>query len=64
MSFITINNIWQEYGDHVVLERLNLQVKEGEFCSMVGGLWLRKIHVFAPAARSGSAQPRVHYAGW
>lgn len=36
MSFITINNIWQEYGEHVVLERLNLQVKEGEFCSMVG----------------------------
>lgn len=36
MSFITIDNIWQEYGDHVVLERLNLQVKEGEFCSMVG----------------------------
>ena len=36
MSFITINNIWQEYGDPVVLERLNLQVKEGEFCSMVG----------------------------
>ena len=36
MSFITINNIWQEYGDHVVLERINLQVKEGEFCSMVG----------------------------
>ena len=23
MSFITIDNIWQEYGDHVVLERLN-----------------------------------------
>jgi NitT/TauT family transport system ATP-binding protein len=36
MSFITINNIWQEYGDHVVLENLNLTVKEGEFCSMVG----------------------------
>ncbi|HAT2610895.1 TPA: ABC transporter ATP-binding protein [Kluyvera intermedia] len=36
MSFIEINNIWQEYGAHVVLERLNLQVKEGEFCSMVG----------------------------
>jgi ABC-type bacteriocin/lantibiotic exporter with double-glycine peptidase domain len=36
MSFIDINNIWQEYGDHVVLERINLQVKEGEFCSMVG----------------------------
>ncbi|PLM28837.1 lauroyl acyltransferase, partial [Klebsiella quasipneumoniae] len=36
MSFIDIKNIWQEYGDHVVLERINLQVKEGEFCSMVG----------------------------
>ena len=36
MSFITINNIWQEYGEHVVLENLNLTVKEGEFCSMVG----------------------------
>ena len=36
MSFIDIKNIWQEYGHHVVLERINLQVKEGEFCSMVG----------------------------
>ena len=36
MSFIDIKNIWQEYGDHVVLERINLQVKEGEFCSLVG----------------------------
>jgi len=36
MSFIEIKNIWQEYGDHVVLERINLQVKEGEFCSLVG----------------------------
>jgi ABC-type nitrate/sulfonate/bicarbonate transport system, ATPase component len=36
MSFIAVNNIWQEYGDHVVLERINLTVKEGEFCSMVG----------------------------
>ena len=36
MSFIDINNIWQEYGDHVVLERVNLQINEGEFCSMVG----------------------------
>ncbi|EHD19536.1 MULTISPECIES: ATP-binding cassette domain-containing protein [Brenneria] len=36
MSFIQINNIWQEYGDHVVLERLNLSIEEGEFCTMVG----------------------------
>lgn len=36
MSFIAINNIWQEYGNHVVLERINLQVNAGEFCSLVG----------------------------
>ncbi len=36
MSFININNIWQEYGNHVVLERVNLQIQQGEFCSMVG----------------------------
>ncbi|VUC82671.1 Urea carboxylase-related ABC transporter [Raoultella terrigena] len=36
MSFIAIKNIWQEYDDHVVLERINLEVREGEFCSMVG----------------------------
>ncbi|MFE8101272.1 ABC transporter ATP-binding protein [Brenneria goodwinii] len=36
MSFIEIKNLWQEYGDHVVLERLNLSIEEGEFCTMVG----------------------------
>ena len=36
MSFITIKNIWQEYGNHVVLENLNLTINEGEFCTMVG----------------------------
>ncbi|MBB5444196.1 MULTISPECIES: ABC transporter ATP-binding protein [unclassified Paraburkholderia] len=33
---IEVRNVWKEYGDQVVLERLNLTVKEGEFCSMVG----------------------------
>lgn len=36
MSFITVNNLWKEYGDLVVLERLNLTVKQGEFCTLVG----------------------------
>ena len=36
MSFIHVNNVWQEYGDQVVLERLNLIVREGEFCTLVG----------------------------
>ncbi|BBP76708.1 MULTISPECIES: ABC transporter ATP-binding protein [Pseudomonas] len=36
MSFIQVNNLWQQYGDHVVLEGLNLSIAEGEFCTLVG----------------------------
>jgi NitT/TauT family transport system ATP-binding protein len=36
MSFIEINNVWKQYGSNVVLERLNLKVDEGEFCTLVG----------------------------
>ncbi len=36
MSFIEINNIWKEYGPHVILERLNIQVEKGEFITIVG----------------------------
>jgi NitT/TauT family transport system ATP-binding protein len=36
MSFITVNNVWQQYADQRVLERLNLSVNEGEFCTLVG----------------------------
>lgn len=36
MSFISVNNVWQRYGEQVVLEGLNLQVAEGEFCTLVG----------------------------
>ena len=32
MSFITVKNVWQQYADQVVLEGLNLNVNEGEFC--------------------------------
>ncbi len=34
--FIDVRNVWQRYGDHVVLEGLNLTVAEGEFCTLVG----------------------------
>ena len=34
--FIEVNNVWQEYADQVVLERLNLAISEGEFCTLVG----------------------------
>lgn len=36
MSFISVNNVWQQYDDQVVLEGLNLSVNEGEFCTLVG----------------------------
>ena len=35
-AFIEVKNVWQEYGDQVVLERLNLSINEGEFCTLVG----------------------------
>ena len=36
MSFITVNKLWKEYGQQVVLENLNLSIAEGEFCTLVG----------------------------
>ena len=36
MSFIEIRNVWQRYGDQVVLEQLNLRIAEGRFCTLVG----------------------------
>jgi NitT/TauT family transport system ATP-binding protein len=35
-AFIEVKNVWQSYADQVVLERLNLRVNEGEFCTLVG----------------------------
>ncbi len=36
MSMIEIKNLWKEYGDQVVLEQINNQVKSGEFVTIVG----------------------------
>ena len=36
MSRVELRNVWKEYGDHVVLERLKLRVEPGEFCTIVG----------------------------
>lgn len=60
MSFIDIKNIWQEYGDHVVLERINLQVKEGEFCSMVGASGCGK-STFYVCCSAGKADSRRNH---
>jgi NitT/TauT family transport system ATP-binding protein len=36
MSFLTVKNLSKSYGDNLVLERLNKDVEQGEFVSMVG----------------------------
>ena len=36
MSYIEVRNVWQQYGEHLVLEGLSLKIAEGEFCTMVG----------------------------
>ncbi|WP_375162923.1 ABC transporter ATP-binding protein [Pseudomonas sp. LS44] len=35
-DFIQVKNVWQTYGDQTVLENLNLNIAEGEFCTLVG----------------------------
>ncbi|MFK7869335.1 MAG: ABC transporter ATP-binding protein [Roseobacter sp.] len=36
MSFVTAQNVFQSYGRRPILERVNLEVSEGEFISIVG----------------------------
>ena len=36
MAAIEIKNLWKEYGQDVVLDRLNAKVEEGEFVTVVG----------------------------
>ncbi|MEO9574462.1 MAG: ATP-binding cassette domain-containing protein [Tateyamaria sp.] len=36
MSFVTVNNVFQTYGTRPIIERVNVEVDEGEFISIVG----------------------------
>jgi NitT/TauT family transport system ATP-binding protein len=36
VAFIELDNVWQQYRDNVVLERLNFQLELGAFCVVVG----------------------------
>ncbi|MEM6339821.1 MAG: ATP-binding cassette domain-containing protein [Pseudomonadota bacterium] len=36
MSFVTIENVFQTYDDRPILERVNVEVDEGQFMSVVG----------------------------
>ena len=36
MSFVTVTNVFQSYGQRPIIERVNVTVDEGEFISIVG----------------------------
>jgi len=36
MSFVQVRDLWQAYGDRSILERVNVDIAEGEFISIVG----------------------------
>ncbi|MDC0738488.1 ABC transporter ATP-binding protein [Cognatishimia sp. SS12] len=36
MSFVSVSNVWQKYGNRSILERVNVEIHEGEFISIVG----------------------------
>lgn len=36
MSFVEVRNVWQSYDERVILERVNVDIQEGEFISIVG----------------------------
>ncbi|SLN36418.1 Bicarbonate transport ATP-binding protein CmpC [Roseivivax jejudonensis] len=36
MSFVTVRDVWQSYGARSILERVTLDVSEGDFVSIVG----------------------------
>ncbi|SMX26495.1 Bicarbonate transport ATP-binding protein CmpC [Pelagimonas phthalicica] len=36
MSFVSVTNVWQRYGNRSILERVNVAVDEAEFISIVG----------------------------
>jgi NitT/TauT family transport system ATP-binding protein len=35
-AILALRNVWVEYGEKIVLERVNLQIEEGSFVSVVG----------------------------
>ncbi|EPX76658.1 ABC transporter ATP-binding protein [Salipiger mucosus] len=36
MSFVSVRDVWQSYGGRPIIERVNIDVAEGEFVSIVG----------------------------
>ncbi len=36
MGLIKAKKIWKNYGDNIILEKVNFSMNSGEFCTLVG----------------------------
>ena len=41
-TVLSLRNLWVEYGDKVVLERINLEIEEGSFVCSVSNVPRRR----------------------
>ena len=58
MSAIVFDKVWKEYGDHVVLEQIDLEIEPRAFLVAGRRLGMRQDDVPAHAARRGAADAR------
>ncbi len=56
-SKLSVQNLAKLYDGVPVLERVNLEVQTGSFCTIVGAFRLRKIDIPADAAFPGTSKP-------
>ena len=59
-----MKNLWKEYGDQVVLERLNATVQEGEFVTIVGASGCGKTNFLKMLLGTEGTYPWRNATGW
>ena len=59
MSAIRFDDVWKEYGDHIVLERITLDVAAARLRGAGRPVGLRQDHISAHAARRGEPDARA-----
>ena len=58
MATVSVRNVWKEYGPHVVLENVRLEIADHEFVTIVGASGCGKTTFLQDAARHGAADAR------
>ena len=64
MSAIRFDDVWKEYGDHIVLEQITLDVEPRAFRRACRSVRMRQDHVPAHAAWRGEPDAREDSCGW